>query len=43
MDTRDFDPNSEPRYPPISAKEHLMAKHAASMGVDVEGSELEKR
>ncbi len=23
----------EPKYPPISARDHLMAKHLASMGV----------
>ena len=32
VDTRDMDPSVEPKYPPISAREHLMVKHAASMG-----------
>lgn len=30
----------EAKYPPISARDHLMAKHLASMGVKTDHDEL---
>ena len=32
VDPKDLDPEQSSHYPPITAKEHLMSKHLASMG-----------
>jgi hypothetical protein len=34
------DKEAEAKYPPISARDHLMAKHLASMGVSSDHDEL---
>jgi isopenicillin N synthase-like dioxygenase len=36
-----MDDDDQKKYPPITAKEHLMAKHLASMGDD-DGQEVEE-
>lgn len=36
VDPKDLHPDDDPKYPPISALDHLMSKHLKAMGTEVD-------